>query len=178
MRRVERPVAEIWERWESEGRRFFPHEALYEVLRAAHQTERIPLAGLLYRLGDLRAYAPLNRAIGEFSSESSPREVEMALDVTETIGSKRFIPCLMQYTAVETRPWFLNRGRSVIRHLRARGTNELSIAQLLEHAEQAWAGHERLKALELLDELLLLEATHPRALYLKANYLKEQGDVA
>jgi len=33
MRRVERPVAEIWERWESEGRRFFPHEALYEVLR-------------------------------------------------------------------------------------------------------------------------------------------------
>ena len=33
MRRVERPVSEIWERRESEGRRFFPHEPLYEVIR-------------------------------------------------------------------------------------------------------------------------------------------------
>ena len=33
MRRVERPVSAVWEQWEAEGRRFFPHEALFEVLR-------------------------------------------------------------------------------------------------------------------------------------------------
>lgn len=33
MRRVERPVSALWERWGAEGRRFFPHEPLYEVIR-------------------------------------------------------------------------------------------------------------------------------------------------
>ncbi|MGB0588382.1 MAG: tetratricopeptide repeat protein [Myxococcota bacterium] len=153
-------------------------DALQETLRSAQTTERIPLAGLLYRLGDLTAYRHLNGALSALTEDSSPRLIESILDELEAVGSRRFIPALEAYAKREVRPWFLNRSRAVIRHLRASGCHELSLAKLLESAEEAWNNHERLSALEFLEELLALESTHPRGLYLKANYLKEQGNIA
>ena len=152
-------------------------ELLREVLKAARLSERIPLAGLLYRLGDLGAYRQLIEPLQTLDSESSPRLIELMLDQLETIGSKRFIPALERYVSRETRPWFLNRGRAVARHLRRTGCNEATPDRLLLNAEQAWSSHERLSALESLEELLTLEPRHPRGLYLKSNYLKEQGEL-
>ncbi|MDP6945263.1 MAG: tetratricopeptide repeat protein, partial [Myxococcota bacterium] len=150
---------------------------LYEILRASHLTERVPLAGLLYRLGDLRAYAHLDTALADLSSTSSSRLVDEALEVVQLIGSKRFIPSVEAYAARETRRWFAGRAQSTLEALRATGTAELTIAQLVDAAERAWNVHQRLKAIGLLDELLALDGAHARGLYLKANYLKEQGDV-
>jgi tetratricopeptide (TPR) repeat protein len=153
-------------------------DALQETLRSAKDSERVPLAGLLYRLGDLTAYRHLNDALGALTCDCSARRVEIVLDEFVAISSQRFITGLQAYADRETRPWFLNRARSVIRHLRCSGSHEVTLAKLVENAEVAWSTDERLKAMESLEELLALESTHPRGLYLKANYLKEQGHIA
>ena len=150
---------------------------VHEILRASHATERVQLAGLLYRLGDLRGYSHIDEAMTTLSSQSSSRAVDVALGAIFIIGSRRFIPLVQRYLTHESRPWFVGRAKSVLRHLRTHGTKELSVDQLLESAERAWASHERLRALALLDELLALSRAHARGLYLKANYLKEQGEV-
>jgi tetratricopeptide (TPR) repeat protein len=153
-------------------------DALQKTLRAVQPTERVPLAGLLYRLGDLTAYRHLNGALIALNQESSPRLIEVILDELKSVGSRRFIPALEAYANRETRPWFLKRTRSLVRHLKATGCHEFSLNALLENAEDAWSSHEQLSALEFLEELLALESAHPRGLYLKANYLKEQGNIA
>ena len=153
-------------------------DTLQETLRAVKSTERVPLAGLLYRLGDLTAYRHLNNALSALGKDSSPRLIEVVLDELEAVGSCRFIPALEAYKEREVRPWFSKRARAVIGHLKESGCHELSIDKLLKSAEEAWSAHERLSALEFLEELLALDSVHPRGLYLKANYLKEQGNIA
>ena len=110
-------------------------EPLFEALRSAHQSERIPLSGLLYRLGDLRAFRHLNQGVDDLSGGSSAREIEGMLDALEAIGSKRFIPCLKRYLSRETRAWFIKRGRSIEHALIATGIDELSVERLIEAAE-------------------------------------------
>jgi deoxyhypusine synthase len=34
MRKIERTIVEIWQRWEKEGRRYFPYEPFYELIRS------------------------------------------------------------------------------------------------------------------------------------------------
>ena len=152
-------------------------ELLQEVLKAARLSERIPLAGLLYRLGDSSAYRHLMGPLKGLDEVSSPRTIELILDELELIGSKRFIKALLRYARRETRPWFARRALAVLAQLKSKGCDEPSIDTLLDNSERAWASHERLSALESLEELLTLEPTHPKALYLKANYLKDQGQI-
>ena len=153
-------------------------DSLHDMLKIARLSERIPIAGLLYRLGDLRAYRPLADALKGLNAESSPRLIELVLEELEMIGSKRFIATLRDYALREKRSWFKGRARTLSDQLELNGCDEPTLRELLENAERAWGTHERLKALESLEELLTLQSNHPRGLYLKANYLKEQGDIA
>ncbi|MGM0578770.1 MAG: tetratricopeptide repeat protein [Myxococcota bacterium] len=152
-------------------------DALHDMMRLAPRVERLGLAAMLYRLGDMRAYQVLARAITELDATTSARLTTATLDGAETTGTRRFIPLLEAYVRREERPWFRARGRAILERLRRRGATEAAPERLLQRAEVTYFSNRREEAMELLTELLTLLPGHAQALYLKANCLKEEGRV-
>ncbi|MCB9787743.1 MAG: tetratricopeptide repeat protein [Deltaproteobacteria bacterium] len=153
-------------------------EALHEMMQLGQEPERYRLAAVLYRLGDLRAFAVLTRGLGQLTAQSPPAVALAALDAAAATGSQRFLAAVETYHERETRSWQRARARVVAERLRRRGIPEASPTALIELAEHAWYTGARDEALGHLAELLALDPTHARGLYLRASCLKDEGRVA
>lgn len=148
---------------------------VYELLRISGQPERVALAALAYALGDLRAYGEVASALGRLGPDVPLAEIEHVLRAALETGSRRFVPLLRGYAGRERRAFPAHRARAVAADLEQTGRDEATPEQLLEAAEaEAQAGAGR-ASLALLDELLLLEPSHVRALHRRASGLKELG---
>ena len=140
--------------------------------------ETIVLASLLYRLGARDAYGTIERTLRgvltvQETSGVSPGDdtSSRALRALKLTGSARFSSLALQGDA-HPDPWVRAVARDTYEHL-GRQASEPSPMELLERAEERGSRDDNEGALELIEELLVLEPNHRRGLYLRCFLLKE-----
>ena len=147
--------------------------ALRAMVRLLDPVERVVLSTLLYRLGEMSAYAMISRAVNALTSATSGAITSRILDAIPLVNSTRFTPIIEAYIERETRPWFSARALALLSHLQTHGRVESSCAQLLREIEHTiWTGQAEI-GMRLVDQLTTLEPNHAWALYLKASMLKD-----
>ena len=149
-------------------------QELRALQRLLDPVERVVLSSLMYRLGELAAYALVARAVAALSSGTPEAVTVRLLDALRLVDSSRFTPLIEEYADRETRVWFKARATSIASEMSRTGRQEPTCAELLNQTEHAiWTGESE-TGMRLAEQLLVLDPQHARALYLKASLLKDE----
>ncbi len=148
---------------------------LRELIAVVTGVERLMVAVAMYRVGERSAFSVISQEVARLSAETSADEAALALRAAESLASRRFVPMLEAYQARETRPLLGRRAGLVAERLAEQGVDEPPPKELMELAEEAYFQNRPEEARRSLESLIALNCRNPRALYIYANCLKDEG---
>lgn len=149
--------------------------AARELLAVVTDTERLLVAIAMYRAGDVTAYAPIADGVSAMGEATQTSDVAASLLALEGLGSKRFAPLVAAFSERESRPLWKRRAARVATALAVEGVEEATPEEMMDAAEDAYFHNRPDEARERLEALVQLGCKNPRALYIYANCLKDEG---
>jgi len=146
-----------------------------ELMAVVKGVERLMVAVALYRTGEQSAYAVIAEEMERLTEETLGADASVALRVMESLASRRFAPLVEEYRGREVRPLLQRRAGLVAARLARDGADEATPQEIMDLAEEAYFQNRPSEARERLEAMVELGCKNPRALYIYANCLKDEG---